>query len=111
MNIPSDKIRELTGVIRKSDTYRRYQRVRAELEQHTELKQQVDTFRRERYRMQQFGADMYAAADELQARYRQLAMEPLAVEYLELENSICRIIRETCSQIVQEIPLDLPSME
>ena len=52
MNIPSDKIRELTGVIRKSDTYRRYQRVRAELEQHTELKQQVDTFRRERYRMQ-----------------------------------------------------------
>ena len=54
---------------------------------------------------------MYAAADELQARYRQLSMEPLAVEYLELENSICRIIRETCSQIVQEIPLDLPSME
>jgi len=70
----------------------------------------VDAFRIEKYRMQQFGADMYAAADELQARYHFLMEDPLVLEYLELENTICRMIRETCDEIVQEIPLDLPDI-
>ncbi|MBQ9062773.1 MAG: YlbF family regulator [Eubacterium sp.] len=108
--IISGKIRELTNLIKRTEEYRRYQRVRIELDQHTELKQQVDAYRIEKYRMQQFGADMYTAADELHARYQALLREPLVMEYLELENAICRMIRETCDEIVQEIPLDLPDI-
>lgn len=111
MNVPSEKIRDLTQAIRKSSEYRRYQRVRAELDQHDELKREVDEFRREKYRMQQFGADMYQAADELHERYRHLREQPLVMEYLELENTICRLIRETCDEIIREIPMDLPDME
>ena len=106
----SGKIRELTNIIKRTDEYRRYQRVRIELEQQTELKQQVDAYRIEKYRMQQFGADMFAAADELHARYHYLFDNPLVAEYLELENAICKIILETCDEIVEEIPLDLPDI-
>ena len=108
--IISGNIRELTNLIKRTEEYRRYQRVRIELDQRAELKKQVDAFRIEKYRMQQFGADMYAAADELQARYHFLMEDPLVLEYLELENTICRMIRETCDEIVQEIPLDLPDI-
>ncbi|MBQ2627145.1 MAG: YlbF family regulator [Eubacterium sp.] len=106
----SGKIRELTNIIKRSEEYRRYQRIRIELDQQTELKHQVDAYRIEKYRMQQFGADMFAAADELHARYRYLFDNPLVMEYLELENAICKMIRETCNEIVEEIPLDLPDI-
>ena len=53
---------------------------------------------------------MYAASDELHARYHFLLEDPLVMEYLELENAICKMIRETCDEIVQEIPLDLPDI-
>ena len=106
----SGKVHELTAVFKRSDEYNRYQRVRAELERNTELKRQIDAFRSEKYRMQQFGSDMYNASDELRARYRYLLTEPLVTEFLELENTICKMIREICDEIIQDIPMDLPDI-
>ncbi|MGI6118630.1 MAG: YlbF family regulator [Bilifractor sp.] len=108
MDTVMQKVRDLVNSIRRTEEYRHYKKLIAQIQEDSELTKRLEEFRRENYDLQVSGQNLFDAEDELRGRYSDLFSNPLAVDMIETENSVCRLIRSVYMEISRSVPVDPP---
>lgn len=99
----------LIEAIRHSREYSKFQSASAALDSYPELRSQIDQYRKDVYRLQN-----YSAAGELYDRTEQFHQEralfrknPLVNDYLSSELAVCRMLQRAASRVVDAVDLEL----
>ena len=101
--------RALISVVRDSKEYREYCAARRKVEDKPELKKQINQYRRDTYRLQNFSdaESLYDKVQEFNREYAQFRKDPLVTEYLSSELAVCRMLQKISASIVESVDLDL----
>lgn len=99
----------LKEAIKQSREYADYQRAKEELQKNPELAQQVDEFRRLNYELQNSDNSDYAYErnDEIEALFAGFRKENTAVDFLNAELALCRMLQEINYTMAEIIDFDL----
>lgn len=99
----------LVRAIQESEEYKAFERIKKKLADMPELKQQINTYRKEAYILQNYGdvSTLYERTEEFQQKYKTFKENPLAEEYLRCELAVCRMIRGITTQITDSVDLEL----
>lgn len=99
----------LVRAIQESEEYKAFERIKKKLADMPELKQQINTYRKEAYILQNYGdvSTLYERTEEFQQKYKTFKENPLAEEYLRCELAVCRMLRGITTQITDSVDLEL----
>ena len=99
----------LVRAIQESEEYKAFERIKKKLTDMPELKQQINTYRKEAYILQNYGdvSTLYERTEEFQQKYKTFKENPLAEEYLRCELAVCRMLRGITTQITDSVDLEL----
>ena len=99
----------LIRVIHDSDTYKEYKAVRQRLEKETELKRQINQYRKECYQLQNSGdvESLYERTQRFDEEYSEFLKNSLVEDYLRCELAICRMLQQIATRVVESVDLDL----
>ena len=99
----------LVRAIQESEEYKAFERIKKKLTDMPELKQQINTYRKEAYLLQNYGdvSTLYERTEEFQQKYKTFKENPLAEEYLRCELAVCRMLRGIATQVVGGVDLEL----
>ncbi len=112
-NIMQDNVdictRSLTHAIHDSREYREYENIKKKLKDKPDLKEQINQFRKECYKLQNTGddGDLYERVAEFTNKYAQFQREPLVDDYLKCELAVCRMLQEVAAKVVEAVDLEL----
>lgn len=110
MDAVTEKVEELVETIRRTEEYRHFRKLTAEIEKDVELSRRLNEFRQENYQMQVAGQNLYEGVDALREKYADLFRNPLANDMIETENSVCRLIRSVYMEISRAVSVDPPQL-
>lgn len=99
----------LIRVIQDSREYREFTAAKRKVAGMPELKRQINEYRKEVYRLQNFGEEetLYDRVQEFNAQHSQFRKDPLVNEYLRSELAVCRMLQKVSSSIVDSVDLEL----
>lgn len=99
----------LIRVIQESEEYQAFERIKKKLADKPEVKQQINTYRKEAYILQNYGdvSTLYERTEQFQQKYKSFKEDPLAEEYLRCELAMCRMLRGIATQITDCVDLEL----
>lgn len=97
-----EEVNQLIQAVRESKTYREYDKQRTHIKENPELKERIDAFRAENYRLQnEEGEDHFEEKmDALLERYGAFLEEPEVSAFLDAELSLCRMMQELNARII-----------
>ncbi|MBR1470151.1 MAG: YlbF family regulator [Lachnospiraceae bacterium] len=103
-----NELHVLIEAVRHSETYKQYDRKRVALKSNPELKQKVDVYRAENYRLQNLPDDG-TLQDRIEAfaeANMELSEEPMVREFLDAELGLCRMLQEVVDRVVRAIDFE-----
>lgn len=102
----------LIRVIQDSEEYRAYNCVRAKLSGMPELRKQINEYRKENFRLQNFSDEnlLFERMEEFRREYEEFRRNPLVEEYLSCELAVCRMLQKVANKITESVNLDLDEM-
>lgn len=102
---------ELIAAIRNSADYVRYKKCEGRLRQDPELKKKVDEYRIRNFQLQQAGRDLFDESDEVLREFDSTLKNPVAMEYLDAESAVCRMVQRVVNHINKSVAVDLPGRD
>lgn len=102
MNEIDQEIEILIKAVKKSNTYKEYDKQKNLLKQDAELKKQVDAYRLENFRLQNSQDDGHLAErmDAFLDKYSDFVEIPLVADFLDAEYNLCSMLQELTSRVV-----------
>ncbi|MDO4632865.1 MAG: YlbF family regulator [Eubacteriales bacterium] len=99
----------LVHVIQDSREYREYEAAKAKLAEFPELKKQINIYRRDMFRLQNFTdpESIYDRLEEFERETLEFRRNPLVEEYLRTELAICRVLQKTARTVMEAVDLEL----
>lgn len=111
-NTIEESISQLMDAIKNSAEYQEFQKQNELLRQEPELKNRVEVFRRENYRVQN-ECDMDSLFDVVEQMGResaQLRRLPQVNAYLDAELALCKMMQRICVKLTECIDMDVPGI-
>lgn len=101
--------RALIRGILDSEEYQAYSRAKEKLSGLPDLKRQINEFRRETFRLQNFGDEhnLFERIEEFRHEYEEFRKNILVDEYLRCELAVCRMMQKVANQITESVDLEL----
>lgn len=108
-----DKTKALTQLLKNTDSYRQYLLHLERLEGRPEIYRELNSFRKKNLEIQMAAedAEYYEKTDALQREYKDILMEPVVMDFLTSEQTVCRILRLVYHTLAEEMELDISYME
>ncbi len=99
----------LIRAFRDSEEYRAFNHARARLSGMPELKKQIHAYRKENFRLHNFGEEdtLFERMEEFRREYEEFRKNPLVEEYLSCELAVCRMLQKAANRIAEGIDLEL----
>ncbi len=103
-------IQTLLWAIRHSQEYINFKTAEKALSADSQLMHRVDEFRRHNFELQGQTAEpqIFDAMDELSHESEELHKIPLAHNYLQAEETICRLLQNISRELVDELDMHIP---
>lgn len=103
----------LTELLCQTDSYRKYQRCLAALKEQPEVYEKVNHFRMENIQVQisDDDEDYYEKTEKLQAKYKNILMESVVMDFLSSEQRVCKMMRAVYDRIAAGLSLDVSYMD
>ena len=98
-----DRTRELTALLKRTESYQNYCRDLAKL----------NVFRRRNLQLQILSdtEDYDDKTEELQKEYKNILMESVVMDFLTSEQAVCKLLRKVYDVLYKEIDLDISYMD
>lgn len=99
----------LIRAIHDSREYREYENIKRKLKNMPELKNRINQYRIEVYKLQNTGDDenLYDRVEEFNRTHAEFRRDPLVDEYLKCELAVCRMLQRVASTVVGTVDLEL----
>lgn len=112
MDAINRSVQQLLKEIRKSDVYKEYRKREDVLSRDLELKQRVDRFRAENYRLQtETDKELFLAkVQEVEKEADELSKIPEAGTYLAAELAFCQMMQVVCRDLTTGIEMSIPTI-
>ena len=107
------KTKSLVREMKQHKDYKNYQKLQKKLEENQELMNRVNEYRRRSFLLHN-GLDVGNLMQEvrnLRNEYQEELTNPLVMDYLIAEQSVCRMVREVSEAIAKDINLDYGFLE
>lgn len=110
MDAISRNVRVLLSVIKKSDVYREYKKQEEILDKNQQLKERVDHFRANNYKLQNEAGkgDLFQVAEQLERESAELRRIPEVNAYLDAELALCKLIQRIFMNLAEGIDMHVP---
>ena len=110
MDAINKSVQQLLKEIRKSDVYKEYRKQEELLSKDKELKNRVDQFRADNYRLQtETDKELFLAkVQEVEKESEQLSKIPRASAYLAAELAFCQMMQIVCRDLTMGIEMTVP---
>lgn len=107
------KTRDLTILLKKTESYQNYCRDLERLKARPDLYSQLNVFRRKNLQLQILSdtEDYDDKTEELQKEYKNILMESVVMDFLTSEQAVCKMLRKVYDVLYQEIDLDISYMD
>ena len=103
---------ELVRSLHNCSEYRTFEHAKHRLDEDPARRKKADAFRRKNFLFQNSEKSSSIQAQEEMFRERmELRQDPVIREYLDAENTMCRLLRQISLRIMDSVDLDLDSME
>lgn len=99
----------LIDALLETDEYIRYTRARKDLDQHPDIKEKVDEFRRRNFELQTSDLDgprLMEQMDKFEREYEQFRSNPLVYKFLESELAFVRLMQGIYGSIMESIDFE-----
>ena len=108
-----DRTRELTALLKRTESYQNYCRDLAKLKERPDLYSQLNVFRRRNLQLQILSdtEDYDDKTEELQKEYKNILMESVVMDFLTSEQAVCKLLRKVYDVLYKEIDLDISYMD
>lgn len=99
----------LIHAILDSREYREFKEVKHKLAGNVQLKEQINAYRRENYRLQKETEreNLFRVMEEFQKEHAEFLKDPLVAEYLKCELAMCRMLQKIWMMVVDSVDLEL----
>lgn len=99
----------LIRVIKDSEEYREFYAAKHKLARMPELKRQINEYRTETFRLQNYGdaQTLYERVKQFNEQHATFRKDPLVNEYLSTELAVCRMLQKIFATLVDNIDLEL----
>lgn len=97
------------GCVKETETYRKYIQERDRLMMFPELKQRIDEYRKNIYRLQntEDGDKLFDEVEQLEAEGASLRDDRLVSDFLAAELAFCRMMQDIYTMITAELEFDI----
>lgn len=108
-----DRTRELTVLLKKTESYQNYCEDLKHLKERPDLYSQLNVFRRRNLQLQILSdaEDYDDKTEELQKEYKNILMESVVMDFLTSEQAVCKLLRKVYDVLYKEIDLDISYMD
>lgn len=112
MDAINRNIQVLLSVIKRSEVYKEYKKQEANLERNPELKERVDQFRADNFRLQNESDrdNLFDVAELLARESSQLRKIPEVNAYLDAELALCKMMQKICRSLTEGIEIHVPDL-
>ncbi|MCI5901573.1 MAG: YlbF family regulator [Blautia sp.] len=102
----------LIKTLMETEIYRQYTEQEQKLMENTELKERVDQFRKNNYRLQQQAEkeDLPMILEQLYAESRELRKDPQVNAYLDAELALCKLMQKIFLRVTDEMRMHIPEL-
>ena len=97
-----DRTRELTALLKRTESYQNYCRDLAKLKERPDLYSQLNVFRRRNLQLQ-----ILSDTED----YENILMESVVMDFLTSEQAVCKLLRKVYDVLYKEIDLDISYMD
>lgn len=112
MEAVNKNIKVLLSMIKKTNVYREYKKQEEIISRDPQLRERVDQFRANNFRLQnEAGKDnLFHVAEQLCKESAELRMNPEVNAYLDAELALCKMMQTICKQLIEGIDVHVPSL-
>ena len=102
----------LIKTLMETEIYRQYTEQEQKLMENTELKERVDQFRKNNYRLQKQAEkeDLPMILEQLYTESRELRKDPQVNAYLDAELALCKLMQKIFLKMTDEIKMHIPEL-
>ena len=107
-----ENISRLLDSIKESEAYREFRKQEQNLNRDSELRERVDDFRKDNYRVQNEcdRNELFHVAEQLARESAELRRNPEVNAYLDAELALCRMIQKICTKLADGIEFNTPNV-
>jgi cell fate (sporulation/competence/biofilm development) regulator YlbF (YheA/YmcA/DUF963 family) len=112
MDAVSRNIRILLSVVKRSEVYREYKKQEDILNKNPQLRERVDQFRADNFRLQNEAGreDLFLVAEQLSRESAELRRIPEVNAYLDAELALCKMMQRICRELTEGIDMHVPNL-
>ena len=112
MDAVSRNIRILLSVVKRSEVYREYKKQEDILNKNPQLRERVDQFRADNFRLQNEAGreDLFLVAEQLSRESAELRRIPEVNAYLDAELALCKKMQRICRELTEGIDMHVPNL-
>lgn len=112
MDAISRNIRILLSVMKRSEVYREYKKQEDILNKNPQLRERVDQFRADNFRLQNEAGreNLFLVADQLSRESAELRRIPEVNAYLDAELALCKMMQRICRELTEGIDMHVPNL-
>ena len=109
-NTIDENISRLLEAIKESPEYVEFQKQNEILKQTPELKERVDAFRGDNYRIQNEcdSDNLFDVVEQMGKESAELRRHPEVNAYLDAELALCKMMQKICVKLAEGIDMDIP---
>ena len=111
-NTIDERINELLEAIKESPEYVEFQKQNEILKKNPELKERVDTFREDNYKVQNEcnPEDLFDVVELMGKESAELRRHPEVNAYLDAELALCKMMQKISVKLTEGIDMDVPGI-
>lgn len=111
-NTIEESIKGLLEAIKESPEYLEFQKQSNILKKKPELKERVDTFRADNYKVQNEcdSDNLFEVVEQMGKESAELRRHPEVNAYLDAELALCKVMQRICIKLGEGIDIDVPGM-
>lgn len=112
MEAVNKNIKVLLSIIKKTNVYREYKKQEEIISRDPQLRERVDQFRANNFRLQnEAGKDnLFLVAEQLCRESAELRRNPEVNAYLDAELALCKMMQTVCRQLIEGIDVHVPNL-
>ncbi|MCQ2542085.1 MAG: YlbF family regulator [Lachnospiraceae bacterium] len=108
MNEIATEVDQLIEAVKQSKTFQEYDKQRNLINEDAELKQRINKYREEVFRLQNSCDDnnIHAKMNEFAERNAEFLEDIRVSAYLDAENNLCRMLQELTSSVIESLEFE-----
>lgn len=108
MSDVNESVDALVVTIRETVVYQNYIREKERVQQHPQLKAQIDEYRKQNFELQNMTQDdeLFDRIEQFQNKYEDFLANPLVADFLKAELAFCRMMQDITGRLIQGIDFE-----